>query len=477
MVQSENSKMVKKPSKIEKIAEILSLMEETQKNKEWLIRHLKKLKIRAKHSMNSFQILNLCPETAINDVLKILKGQDLDDIGDINDFTKSYHWFFTDIVAGSNPTIPSKEQARKVIVLNELIRRTEVFKNRNQETTIILPTGDGMAIGFAESPEQPLRLSIQLHRLLNQYNKPKRGKEKVLLRIGMDIGPVYIIKDLTDKDNVWGPGIILTRRVMDLAGDMNIFASRRFADDVRVLSPEYKEILHGVGNYTIKHGEELEIFNVYGEGFGNKQAPRKSKIMLKQLSFEDELKAKTTFQFYKIEIDLDVINLKTMLTHHVWDWNLINISKEPRDMIFYYLDGDVPRDFKDLNIKVTDEDGNSLNVLSVEENKPTHKEFTVKMKKPIRPRQRNRHIKLEYDWEEPEGNYFYKMPTDCKNFKFNFSIPSSKDVKARVLKIDTELGYKWIANPPPSVKYNKKTTVISWEGKNLKAYDAYKFEW
>jgi len=334
-----------------------------------------------------------------------------------------------------------------------------------------------MAIGFARTPEEPLRMSIQLHRLLSQYNKSRRGKEKVLLRVGMDIGPVYVIKDLNDQDNVWGPGIILSRRVMDLAGDMNIFVSKRFADDVRVLSPEYKEILHNVGDYTIKHGEKLQIYNVYGDGFGNKKAPKKSKIIQKQLSFEEELKAKTTFQFYKIGISLDVINLKTMLTHHTWDWNLINISKEPRDMIFYYLDGDIPKDFKDLNIKVTDEEGNSLNVLSVEENKPTHKEFTVKMKRPIRPRQRNRHIKLEYDWEETEGNFFYKMPTDCKNFTYSFSIPREHDIKARVLKVDTELGYKWIANPPPSVKYHKKTTEMSWEGKNLKAYDAYRFEW
>ncbi len=176
--------------------------------------------------MNSFQVLNFCPQEFLDDCLKTLKAKDIDDIGDINSFTKTYHWFFTDIVAGSNPTIPSKEQARKVVVLNELIGRTETFKKRDPNSTVILPTGDGMAIGFSDSPEYPLRLSIQLHKLLNEYNKARRSKkEKVLLRIGIDIGPVYVIKDLNGQDNVWGPGIILTRRVMDLAGDMNIFAS------------------------------------------------------------------------------------------------------------------------------------------------------------------------------------------------------------------------------------------------------------
>ena len=467
------------PNKIAKVAEILSLLEEVQKTKDWIFQQIKKkhLKLPVKRSMNSFQVLNCCPDELISELLDTLKAKDIDDIGDINSFTKTYHWFFTDIVAGSNPTIPSKEQARKIVVLNELIDRTETFKRRDPDSTVVLPTGDGMAIGFSDSPEYPLRLSMQLHKLLKEYNKSKSGKEKVLLRIGIDIGPVYVIKDLNGQDNVWGPGIILTRRVMDLAGDMNIFASARFADDVRALSPEYKEIMHPIGDYSIKHGEQLQLYNIYGEGFGSKQFPRKAKIVEKKETFEDQLKSKTAFMFNEIEVILDVKDPKTMLTHHTWVWNLINISNEPRDEIFYYLDGDVPKDFPDMNVKVTDDEGNELDIMSLSENKPTHKEFNVKMKKPIKPRQRKRFLKLEYDWEEPERNFFYKLPTDCKKFTYKFMIPKGVDVKNRILKVDTELGYKWVADPAPTIKYNSDGTVINWEGKNLNAFDAYKFEW
>jgi len=468
------------PDRIAKVAEIISLIEEAQKTKEWIFQQIKQkhLKLPVKHSMSSFQVLNCCPDGFLSDSLKTLKAKDIDDIGDINSITKTYHWFFTDIVAGSNPTIPSKEQARKVVVLNELIGRTETFKRRDPASTVILPTGDGMAIGFSDSPEYPLRLSIQLHKLLNEYNKARRSKkEKVLLRIGIDIGPVYVIKDLNGQDNVWGPGIILTRRVMDLAGDMNIFASSRFGDDVKALSPEYKEILHPIGDYSIKHGEQLNIYNIYGEGFGSKIYPRKSKILEKKETFQDQLKSKTAFIFNTIDVKLDVIDTKTMLTHHQWIWNLINISDDPRDEIFYYLDGDVPKNFPDMNVKVTDEEENELEIIALTENKPTHKEFNVKMKKPIKPNQRKRFLKIEYDWEEPERNFFYKIPTDCKKFTYKFSIPKGVDVKNRILKVDTELGYKWVADPPPTIKYLKEGTLISWEGTNLKAFDAYKFEW
>jgi len=470
---------VENPDKIAKVAEILALMEESQKTKDWIFQQIKKkrLKLPIKHSMNSFQILNSCPEELIIEILHNLKAKDIDDIGDINSFTKTYHWFFTDIVAGSNPTIPSKEQARKVVALNELIERTETFKRRDPNSTVILPTGDGMAIGFSDSPEYPLRLAIQLHKLLNEYNNSKRGKEKLVLRIGIDIGPVYIIKDLNGQNNVWGPGIILTRRVMDLAGDMNIFASARFADDVRALSPEYKEIMKPIGDYSIKHGEQLQIYNIYGEGFGNKLFPRKAKIFEKQETFEDELKSKTAFIFNTIDVKLDVQDPKTMMTHHTWIWNLINVSDSPRDEIFYYLDGDVPKDFPDMHVKVTDEEENELDIIALSENKPTHKEFNVKMKKPIKPRQRKRFLKIEYDWEEPDRNFFYKIPTDCKQFTYKFTIPKGVDIKNRVLKVDTELGYKWVADPSPTIKYLPEGTVINWQGKNLKAFDGYRFEW
>jgi len=102
--------------KIEQIAEILSFLEEAQKTKDWIFQEIKRkhLKLPVKRSMNSFQILNLCPDDFTSDLLKTLKAKDIDDIGDINSFTKTYHWFFTDIVAGSNPTIPSKEQPAKL---------------------------------------------------------------------------------------------------------------------------------------------------------------------------------------------------------------------------------------------------------------------------------------------------------------------------------------------------------------------------
>src|SRR3970282_619885 len=306
-------------TKLSQIAEILGLLDETGRGKQWLVDQLKKLKISTKTSINSFEILKECPDDFVSQMLRSLKGEDIAGFEEIKTLTKTYHWFFTDIVAGSNPLIPTKNQVKKIIVLNELILRNE----------------------------------------------------KLLIRVGIDMGPVYVIKDINDMDNVWGPGIILTRRVMDLAGDMNIFASARIAEDTRKLSSEYKEIMHPIGDYHIKHGEELQLYNIYGNGFGNKIAPRSKKV--EKLTADKMVKPSYNFAFRTIDILLDVIEPTTLLTHHTWVWKLENISKEAK-------------------------------------------------------------------------------------------------IKTRVLRVDSETGYRVYASPNPVVKYLDDKTVVSWSKNNLKAF-------
>ena len=460
-------------AKISNIAEILGLLDETHRGKDWLIEQVKKRKIQVKNTINSYEILKQCQDEFILGLLHSLKGQDIEGFEDIKTLTKTYHWFFTDIVAGSNPTIPTKDQVTKIVVLNELIARTETFSKRDTTSTVILPTGDGMAIGFADSPEKPFRLAIELHKALNHYNDTKRGLEKLLIRVGIDIGHVYVIKDLNNMDNVWGPGIILTRRVMDLAGDMNIFASAKIAEDVMKLSEEYKKILHPIGSYHIKHGEELQIYNIYGEGFGNKNAPKIKKV--KKLSLDEAVRPANNFKFETVEILLDILDVKTMLTHHMWAWTVRNISKEAKDQIFYTIDGDTPKDIADMNIRISDERGSPLEIMSVSANKPYHKEFFVKLK-PILPK-KTKSIKLQYDWEEPERNFLFRVPSDCREMTYLFSMPKGQDEQIRILKVDLETGLKVHADPPPHIKHVDDKIIVSWTKPNLKAFDAYQILW
>ena len=74
------------------------------------------------------------------------------------------NFFFIDIVGLSDPTISTRNQIKKIETLNNLIGECPSFSSISKESMLILPTGDGMAIGFMQGPQIPLGLSIELHK-------------------------------------------------------------------------------------------------------------------------------------------------------------------------------------------------------------------------------------------------------------------------------------------------------------------------
>lgn len=465
---------------LDNVSEILGLMEEKGKTKEWILEEISRNKIKPKASLvsNSNKILRSCPALFIKKLLSHLKDEEFD-VEDVKTSTKTLHWFFTDMVGSSDPSMSVKAQARKINALNSFIKKTESFKNRDPLSTVLLPTGDGIAIGFSESPEQPLKLAIELHHLLSKYNKSRREKDRVYIRIGIDSGPVYLFKSVDDSTTFWGPGIIMARRVMDLCGQNQIFASSRIADDLRKLSRENKATMHPIGDYFIKHGEQLLIYNIYGKGFGNKTSPKKSKVTKEKLSGNELLK-KASFEFNRVEVKLDVVDPKSMLTHHTWIWDVRNVSNLPLEQIFYDLVGDTPKDFASMNVIIRDENNTKLDIMSLDVNKPHQKKFYVKLDKPIRKNQKGRVLKLEYDWEEPERVFEYVFSAKCKQFVYSFSISSDVQIRNRVLEVVRELGLKKRVDPAPKINYKDGKTMISWASDKrltLEPHDAFEFQW
>lgn len=461
--------------KFKKIAKILGLLEEKSLTKDWLLTILRKKKIRFSSSptSNSFEILENCSETGIEKILKILEQES--GVKDIKTLTKTLHWFFTDMVGSSDPTLSVKAQARKINALNSFIENSEIFKKSNPNSLVILPTGDGMAIGFTDSPEKPLILAIQIHKALKKYNKNKREKDRVEIRIGIDTGPVYFMKGIVGTDIFWGPGLILARRVMDLCESNQILASGRIAKDLSSLSEENKATIKEIGEYQIKHGELLTIYSIFGKDFGIKFTTKG-----KEVKKETEFTKSRDFEFNSIDIKLEIKDPKTMMTHHTWTWDVKNTSTNPLGAIFYRLEGDIPKDFAEMNVKIHDENNNRLEIASIDVNRPSKKEFHVKLKKPIKINQRKRILKLEYDWEEPARMFDYTFSSNCKKFRYKFIIPNGVQFRNRILETVRELGIKRRVDSAPKITYNKTFTEISWEtnkDKKMIANDAFEFQW
>jgi hypothetical protein len=186
-------------------------------------------------------------------------------------------FFFVDIVGLSNPLLSVENQIKKIKDLNTLIQSCDAYRKVPKDKKIVLPTGDGMAIGYLLNPELPLLLSVQLHSKLREFNARQTNPDSCLgVRIGLGSGPVFVVSDVNDNQNVWGPGIILARRVMDLGDDGHILLADNIAETLANLKDDYKKIIKLISeSYTIKHGQSLRLYSAYSEDFGNPALPTK----------------------------------------------------------------------------------------------------------------------------------------------------------------------------------------------------------
>lgn len=187
-------------------------------------------------------------------------------------------FFFVDVVGLSDPALSVRRQIEKIEALNDMIGQCKTFKKASDKR--VLPTGDGMAIGFMLSPEAPLQLGIELHQALKRYNTHTKKDDGSFLdvRIGLASGSVFIVNDVNSNQNIWGPGIIFARRVMDVGDGGHILLAGPLAESLLALDDKYRSMINLLGEYQVKHGQIIKIYSAYfGNEFGNSSIPARFK--------------------------------------------------------------------------------------------------------------------------------------------------------------------------------------------------------
>jgi hypothetical protein len=385
------------------------------------------------------------------------------------------NFFFVDIVGLSDPAMSTKTQIKKIETLNKCIIECQAFKTTPKEMMLVLPTGDGMAIGFLQGPELPINLAIELHKKLEQYNRDKIPSETVRVRIGIHAGNVFVVNDVLGNKNVWGPGIIIARRVMDLGEDGHILVSTRMAEDLRELSDDYKKMIKPVHDYSIKHGQTLLLYSVYGKGFGNPKPPVKGSFQKSRMGREVERLRKTTL-YPRVEIGMIMKNPQKQLIHYKRTYEIANISDDPIYHVLHGITSDVDKTFDDLGIKVYDEQNRSLRVSSISIDKPRQKEFTTMFNKPIQKGEKARQYTLEYQVEEPEHYFENAFLVNCDKFIVNIDFPSSI-TPPTVYEINLETEEKKKTKIQLTGNNSNGRYIARWVKKDVHPGESFRFEW
>ena len=182
------------------------------------------------------------------------------------------HVLFIDIVGYSKLSV--NEQHARVEELNEIVRLSEQFQKAEAANRILkIPTGDGMALVFYKSPEEPAQCAFEISRALKEH-------PRLQIRMGIHSGPVSGVVDVNERTNVAGAGINIAQRVMDCGDAGHILLSHHVAEDLAEYE-RWRPFLHDIGTFEVKHGVRVSVTNLYSDEVGNPQLPSKLQAVRK----------------------------------------------------------------------------------------------------------------------------------------------------------------------------------------------------
>jgi len=140
------------------------------------------------------------------------------------------------------------DQIRLKENFNELL--STALADLDARERVVIDTGDGAAVAFLGDPERALFAALAVFDNVRQLP----------VRMGINLGPVHVSRDINGQENVIGDGINVAQRIMSFAQPGQLFVSRTFYDTVQLLSGEYATLFQAVGGRTDKHARTHEVF-------------------------------------------------------------------------------------------------------------------------------------------------------------------------------------------------------------------------
>ncbi|MEY2538981.1 MAG: hypothetical protein QOG67_2721, partial [Verrucomicrobiota bacterium] len=160
------------------------------------------------------------------------------------------HVLFIDLVGYSKLLI--EEQKQWLRQLTDIVLATAQVREATDEQLVRLPTGDGMALVFRNSAEEPAQCALEITEAL-QKNSSTKEMPQLRLRMGIHSGPVSEVTDVSGRTNITGGGINMAQRVMDCGDAGHILLSKHVANDLQE-HRQWASWLHDLGECEVKHG-------------------------------------------------------------------------------------------------------------------------------------------------------------------------------------------------------------------------------
>ena len=156
---------------------------------------------------------------------------------------------FIDIVDYSKHDVT--EQVRLKHRFNAVL--SSALGHVEQEERVVVDTGDGAAIAFRGDPERALYVALEVF---------DANVDDLPVRMGINLGPVSLMRDINGGDNVIGDGINVAQRIMGFAARGELLVSRSFYEVVSLLSGDYASMFKDEGERLDKHKRSHDVYSV-----------------------------------------------------------------------------------------------------------------------------------------------------------------------------------------------------------------------
>lgn len=167
---------------------------------------------------------------------------------------------FMDIVGYSTRSV--QLQAKLKNRFNQYV--SEAIRDVAENDRVILDTGDGAAICFLGAPEAAMFTGLKLRSSF--VHDALEHEPGLKVRIGINLGPVKLIRDINENFNAIGDGINIGQRVMTFAGENQVLVSRSFFEVISCLADDYQKLFRYEGAKTDKHVREHVVYQLVPPG-------------------------------------------------------------------------------------------------------------------------------------------------------------------------------------------------------------------
>lgn len=153
--------------------------------------------------------------------------------------------------------------------LQEFTRTASQFqRTRADKGVVSVPTANGVALVFDDP--------IAAVKCAEEVTQSFKGNSTVAVRMGLHTGRVYGDRDTNASLNLTGGVIDVAQKVMDCGDPGHILVSKAMADVLKQLHG-YAGLANDLGEFEVKEGDRVHLYNLHHGEIGNPVVPNKLK--------------------------------------------------------------------------------------------------------------------------------------------------------------------------------------------------------